>query len=111
LDDLSPPSHLAKATQRWWLEVTKTYDLGSHHVKLLTLAAEAWDRAQQARKAIAADGAYSPDRFGQPRAHPALAVERDSRLAFARLIRELNLDDDHAPDSRPPLIPGRYASS
>ena len=40
------------------------------------------------------------------RAHPAIAIERDSRLAFARLIRELALDAEppHAWRAGPPAL-------
>lgn len=103
------PRHLRPDTAKWWDLTLETYDLAEHHIKLLTLAAEALDRGIEAREAIAADGAYVPDRYGTIRAHPAVAVERDSRLAFARLVRELNLDEDPAP-TRPPQIAGRYAS-
>jgi hypothetical protein len=45
------------------------------------------------------------DRFGFPRP-PEIAVERDSRLAFARLVRELDLDTEATPDGkRPPALP------
>ena len=98
------PAHLEPETRSWWAQVEADYELGAHHMRLLTLAAEAWDRAQQARERIAADGAYLPDRFGVLHAHPAVAVERDSRLAFARLIRELDLDAEAPPESRPPGI-------
>jgi P27 family predicted phage terminase small subunit len=102
------PAHLRADTAKWWLEVVREYELEPHHVKLLTLAAEALDRAAQAREAIAKDGAYIPGRYeGTVRAHPAIVVERDSRLAFARLVRELGLDADPK-DSRPPRIAGRY---
>lgn len=66
--------------------------LEPHHVKLLTLAAEAWDRCQQARELLDAEGLTYLDRFHAPRARPEVAVERDSRIAFARLLRELGLD-------------------
>jgi phage terminase small subunit len=78
------------------------YQLEEHHLRLLTLAAEAWDRAQMARATILEHGAFFHDRHGSPRPHPALAVERDSRIAFARLVRELDLDGEPLPDPRPP---------
>jgi phage terminase small subunit len=84
------PQHLREGTRRWWRSVTSTWALEEHYVRLLTLACEAWDQAQEAREAMAA-GAFIEDRFGQVRPHPALAVERDSRIAFARLVRELDL--------------------
>jgi len=103
------PAHLKPETAAWWAQVLEDYDLQSHHIRLLTAAATAWDRADQAREAIEHAGPYPLDRYGNPKAHPALAVERDSRVAFARLLRELNLED--APgDSRPPRISGRYVS-
>ena len=87
-----PPLHLRPETRAWCASVDRDYELEPHHRRLLVLAAEAWDRAAQAREEIAAAGAYYVDRFGSPKAHPALAVERDSRTAFARLVRELELD-------------------
>ncbi len=97
------PAHLRESTRRWWRSVTSTWALEDHHVKLLTAAAEAWDRLQEARERIAKDGAYVEDRFGQLRPHPALAIERDSRIAFARILRELDLDAE-PPASRPPSL-------
>jgi hypothetical protein len=73
-------------------------------LRLLTLAAEAWDRGEAARRAIAKHGMIYQDRFGQPRQRPECAIERDSRIGFARLLRELDLDVA-PPDSRPPAIP------
>ena len=71
-------------------------------MRLLTLACEAWDRAVQARVALEEHGLVFTDRFGSPRPRPELAVERDSRIAFARLVRELNLTDDVAAEPRLP---------
>lgn len=102
------PEHLREATQAWFLGVLDEYDLESHHIKLLTLASEAWDRAEQAREAIQEHGITYIDRFGSPKARPEVSIERDSRIAFARLLRELSLDVDEpaSTESRPPsLIP------
>jgi phage terminase small subunit len=70
------------------------------------LACEAWDRAQQARAAIESTGLTYTNRFNDPVLRPEVAVERDSRLAFARLIRELDLDVDPPSESRsrPPAL-------
>jgi phage terminase small subunit len=84
------------------VSVMADFSLEAHHERLLTLACEALDRAVEAREALADHGTYYRDRFDQPRAHPAVAVERDARLAFARLVRELDLDGEPLPDQRPP---------
>lgn len=94
----TPPSHLSAAAKRWWKCVVSEYRLEEHHLRLLTAAAEAWDRMNEARALVDRDGIVDRDRFGQKRTHPCVAVERDSRLAFARLLRELNLDSDVVPD-------------
>jgi len=70
---------------------------------VVTKAAEAHDRAEQARKVLTKDGLTYLDRFEQPTSRPEVAIERDSRLAFARLLRELNLETPTA-DSRPPAL-------
>src|SRR6266540_1901499 len=91
------PAHLEAATAAWWVEVVASWELDAHHVRLLTLAAEAFDRAQQTRRVLNRKGLTFRDRFGQPKPRPEVAIERDSRIAFARLLRELDLDLD-APD-------------
>ena len=96
------PKHLRLATRRWWESVLADFDLEDHHVRLLTRAAEAWDRGEQAREAIAEHGLTFTDRFGSPRARPEVAVERDSRIGFARLLRELALDVDSPEAPRAP---------
>jgi len=104
---LNAPPHLSDATREWWRSVVSEYDLEPHHLRLLTLAGEAWDRCRQAREALAESGLIYEDRFGQPRARPEVAIERDSRIAFARLLRELGLDIQEPGDSRPPVVHGR----
>ena len=103
----NPPKHLRPATRRWWTAVVDGWHLEDHHHRLLTLAGEAWDRCAQAREAIAANGLTYDDRFGKPRARPEVAIERDSRIGFSRLVRELNLDDAAGDPTRPPRIGNR----
>ena len=99
-----PPGHLRAATKRWWAEVVRDYALECHHLKLLTLAGEAWDRCHAARLIVERHGLTFEDRFGQPRLRPEADIERHSRAAFASLLRELGLDRAPAAESRPPAI-------
>ena len=100
---MEPPAHLLKETKRWWLSVQEEFELGEHHVRLLTLACESWDRGKQAREALNGELTYT-DRYGNPRLRPEVTVERDSKLAFVRILRELALDIEPPTDTRPPGI-------
>jgi len=100
------PKHLKPATKKWWISVTKQFSLDAQYLRILTLAAEAWDRGEQARDYLNENGLTYTDRFGQPKSRPEVSIERDSRLGFARMIRELCLDDG-PDDTRPPRSRGR----
>ena len=100
-----PPKHLRAATSQWFAEIIAEYDLESHHIRLLMKACESWDRSEQAREGLLKHGLTFDDRFGSPHARPEIAIERDSRLAFARLIREIGLDVSTPTDSRPNSLP------
>ena len=80
--------------------------VGRPHLKLLQAACEAWDRLQEARELLAKDGLCIAGREGGLRPHPAVSIERDSRIAFARLVRELDLDVEPPSDTRffPPAL-------
>ena len=101
-----PPKHLNRATKRWWRKTVSDFVFEDHHLKLLRLAAEAWDQGQQAREILKTEGLTFLDRFDQPKTRPEVAIERDARLSFARLLRELNLDLDEPETPRPPSRPG-----
>src|SRR3954468_9313669 len=102
----APPPHLAPPTAQWWSSVMTDYQLEPHHVRLLQLAAEAWDRAQQARTVIAETGLTYQNRFGDPVLRPEVAVERDSPAAFPPLVRELDLDVEAPSEVRIGRPPG-----
>ena len=104
---IKAPKHLSEASRTWWAVIMAEYELEVHHARLLTLAAEAWDRGVEARETVAKDGAYYLNKSEEPRSHPAVAVERDSRIAYARLVRELDLDGYPEPDTRTPRIRSR----
>lgn len=101
-----PPAHLSKATRQWWTRMVSEYGLEGefHALKLLTIASEALDRRTEARQAIAKDGVFVIDRFGQTKAHPGIAVERDQAIVFTRCLRELALPIEDPDNARPPRI-------
>jgi P27 family predicted phage terminase small subunit len=96
----APPSHLTSATQDWWRQIVADYDLEPHHLKLLEVACDAWDRMAQARATVLAEGLTVEGAKGK-RPHPCINIERDSRIAFSRILREMDLDE-------PVPSPGRY---
>jgi phage terminase small subunit len=87
-----PPAHLSPAMQGWWQQVVAEYDLDPHHLKLLEAAADAWDRMTAARTTVIAEGLTVTTKHGTKK-HPAVDIERDSRIAFSRILRELDLDE------------------
>ncbi|MGZ2410748.1 P27 family predicted phage terminase small subunit [Sphingomonas sp. F9_3S_D5_B_2] len=107
------PAHLSADAAAWWRSVVQDYDLEPHHLHLLQAAAEAWDRMQQARRSLADHGSLTfTDSSGNLKAHPAEAIERNARTAFARLVRELDLDAGApAERSRPPALQSNRRSS
>ena len=99
------PSHLSKDSAAWFNRTVALYAMDEYHLKLLTLACEAWDRAVQARKGIEKHGPTFVDRHGSRKPSPEIMIEKDSRTAFARLLREIGLDLASEPKSSPPALP------
>jgi hypothetical protein len=75
----------------FWAEIFETRRLQLHEVVIFLKACEAHDRAEQARLILKREGPTYQDRFQQPRARPEVAIERDSRASFAKLLRQINL--------------------
>ena len=76
------------------------YTLEPHHLKLLSLAAEAWDRYCGARDRLAVEGVTVETREGM-RAHPCVAIERNALASFAALVKQLGLDEVGEPKRGP----------
>jgi P27 family predicted phage terminase small subunit len=94
------PAHLSPETKAWWERVLQEYQLEPHHLRLLQLAAESWDRGQVARRELEEHGGVTfRDQAGNIRSHPATAIQRDSAVLFARVMRELDLDGGGAPEA------------
>jgi P27 family predicted phage terminase small subunit len=92
LDDfVPPPAHLSPAAQAWWRSTIENYVLAEHHLKLLQILCENWDRYQEARELLGREGLVLQGRQG-PKPHPAAAIAHDAALIVMRATRELDLD-------------------
>jgi len=78
--------------RRWWLDVAGAYILQPHHQHLLQCACEAWDRKTEAAEILRAEGLVITTARGAVQPHPCVEIERSSRAAFMRSLRELDLD-------------------
>ena len=105
------PDHIKGKTLEWVHSVLEIFELDGHHIRLLVHAAESWDQAELARSVLEKDGLTFLDRFNQPHPRPEVAIARDSRILFSRLVRELDLDVDAAPDSKRAPELARYRGS
>lgn len=96
------PRHLSTKTRKFAARIIEDFDLEPHHFEILCRTAEAMDRADAARDLVAKEGLTVVDRYGTPKAHPAVAIERDARVAVLRGLRELGLDVDASEAPRAP---------
>ena len=104
---MKAPNHLKPKGpgRRFWAEVHNQFAVvDCHHLELLSQACSCLDAIKRAQEEIEAAGHYFQDRFGQPKAHPAYQVIKDSRVLFSRLLRELRLDVEPPPESRAPRL-------
>ena len=83
-DRLKPPEHLSREARKWWRFVAEEFALDEANALVLRAALESFDRLNEARKALDAEGLTCEDRFGQVRARPEVGIERDARIAFLR---------------------------
>jgi phage terminase small subunit len=101
---LRAPKHLRAPTRRWFEQICRDYELESHHLMLLTLAAEAWDRHLQAREDLVTYGTVFQDKLNNWRPRPEIMIARDSANTFAKMLRELRLEAPPPEAPRPPAL-------
>jgi phage terminase small subunit len=82
-----PPEHLSPETRAFWVQVTEDYELTPDAAMILRTACENWDRAQQAREAVAQHGLLI-----EGRRNPACDIEKVAYGLFLRAMRQLGLD-------------------
>jgi P27 family predicted phage terminase small subunit len=91
--DAKPPKTLSVEARRRWRELQQAYAITDPAgMQILSTGLEAFDRMKQCQAAIGRDGMTITDRFGQPKAHPLLAAERDARAQYLAALKSLNFD-------------------
>jgi P27 family predicted phage terminase small subunit len=96
---------LSATAKSWWKKIISEYDIEDQAgLLILETAMRAMDRMTMASELIEEHGAVTVDKFGQLKANPACAVERDSRAAMMAALKSLNLDLE------PLSAPGRPSS-
>lgn len=90
-----PPEHLSKRMKEFWVDALKLKTLQPFEVLILAKACEAYDSAEQARRILKSEGLTYVDRFQQPRPRPEVSIERDSKLVFAKLLKQLHLWNEY----------------
>lgn len=93
------PADLTTEARRLWNLILADYELEPSALAILEEATRALMRLREAQSILDRDGILQPDRFGINKPHPATVVERDSRMAFLRCVRALNLEIE--PESFP----------
>jgi P27 family predicted phage terminase small subunit len=104
------PDHLTDHSRDLWEQLTGSLVLEPTELELLRLALEALDRCEQARTILVRDGIVATNRYGALVAHPCVAIERDSRIAAARIFRDLALPEAPAEVVSPLALRRRRAA-
>ena len=90
---MKAPKHLRKSAKTFFMAMLSDYEINdAGGLALLRAAAEAFERAEDARKLIKKEGAVIIDRFSQKKPHPAVSIERDARGQLISAIRALKLE-------------------
>lgn len=88
---MRPPKHLSSIARKLWRDTCASHTvIDPNQFALLRAACESFDRANEAREILAREGLTVTDRFGQQKAHPCAAVERDAKASMIAAFRALN---------------------
>jgi P27 family predicted phage terminase small subunit len=86
------PAHLSAEARRYWRDMVTRWAFDTRHLRLLTLALQAWDDAQVARAELRREGTSITMPSGARRPHPAVRREHDARASCARIFGQLGLE-------------------
>jgi phage terminase small subunit len=89
-----PPANLSRKAKKWYAEILRQFEFESEsEFSLLEQAATCLDTIEQAEAEIRVHGLLSTTGAGGMKANPAIGIVRDFKTLFARLCRELRLNE------------------
>jgi hypothetical protein len=88
------PRHIAAPSREWLRHLRETFAFSPSEWSLALLAAETRDRAATARRQLGREGLTIVNRFGEVKPHPCVTIARDATALYARLLAQLDLDDE-----------------
>lgn len=99
-----PPSTLARRGAALWRRTLAEAEFSASEQALLEALCQAFDTWSAAAQIVKSEGPVTVDRFGAPRAHPAVMIAKDCAATMARLGGQLDLelDEDLGPAVRHP---------
>lgn len=104
------PKGLKGKARVFFQNVVKNFELEEFHVELLAQGCWALQRCEEARAIVDKAGmTYVDTKSGRCFPNPATTIEKDNRVIFTRIIRELGLDLADTQAARPPTRAGRKA--
>jgi len=96
-----PPAGLSPEAGKIWTKLHGEYELGDiGAVQILGAGLRAFDTMRQAEALVAAEGVCTHDRYGSPKAHPAVDIARTARAQWLAALRMLGLN--RAPEEAGP---------
>ncbi len=106
VDQRVAPQYLSEASRELWDYFVSNYEFERHQLETLKDALRAKDRAWQAKIQLDQDGLTIADRFGKPKKHPAVDIEKEYIKLASNLFLSLGLDYEPLNDR-----PGRPAQA
>jgi hypothetical protein len=95
---------LGKTGKQFKRKVVKIYVFKEpQDLKRLDMAAQCLDRLDLCATEIEENGPFFTTKTGQKRENPALKTERELKTLFCRIVRDLKLDDEETPETKPNL--------
>ncbi len=92
------PKGLSTSGRSLWTRLQSEYNVcDAAGLAVLEQGLRSFERAEEARRRLDAQGCCIKDRWGQVKPHPAASIERDARAAFLQSIKQLGVEIPEEP--------------